>query len=313
MNKPSIKVSVAFITYNHEPFIRQALESVLMQKTDFPFEIVIGEDCSTDGTREIVKEYKEKYPDKIKIITSGSNVGPMPNVVRTYKACKGKYIAILEGDDYWTDPEKLQKQVDLMEANPEYSMCFTDRSVVDRQGKLLKKNTVPEKMKRTLESKDIIGNYTPPTQTVLFRRACLKENILEGLLKVFNGDTFLFAILASKGKLICMSEVTAAYRLNVEGHYTKLNYISRLEKRLKTNTIIIQYLDKKNKQLLRKDIAILNQRLYTLYFYNKNWRKFLRKTIFLITFDMMFLKVSFFKANKLLIKNVIIKDIKITD
>jgi glycosyltransferase involved in cell wall biosynthesis len=114
------------ITYNHAPYIAQAIEGVLQQKTNFPFELVIGEDCSTDGTREIVFEYQKKHPDIIRVITSDENVGAKKNGLRVLKACQGKYIAFCEGDDYWHNPDKLQKQVDYMESHPECGMLFAD-------------------------------------------------------------------------------------------------------------------------------------------------------------------------------------------
>ncbi len=115
------KLSVVFITYNHEPFIRKALDGVLMQETDFDFKIVVGEDCSTDNTRAILLEYKEKYPEKIKLLFREKNLGcPTLNVYQTAMECRGEYLAFLEGDDYWTDPHKLQKQVDFLESHPDY-------------------------------------------------------------------------------------------------------------------------------------------------------------------------------------------------
>ena len=111
-----VKVSVAMITYNHERFIAQAIESVLMQQTDFAVELVIGEDCSTDGTRAIVRDYGERYPERIRLLLPEHNLGMMPNFVATLKACRGQYVASVEGDDYWTDPHKLQKQVDFLES-----------------------------------------------------------------------------------------------------------------------------------------------------------------------------------------------------
>ncbi len=105
-------VSVNTITFNHAPYIRTCIEGALMQKTNFPFEIVIGEDCSTDGTREIVFEYANNYPEKIRVITSDANVGAMENDKRTNFSCRGEYIAYCEGDDFWIDPLKLQKQYD---------------------------------------------------------------------------------------------------------------------------------------------------------------------------------------------------------
>jgi len=118
-------VSVMMITYNHAPFIGQAIEGVLQQKTDFPFELIIGEDCSPDGTREIVFEYQKKYPDIIRVITSDKNVGATKNGLRTMKACQGKYLAFCEGDDYWHHPYKLQKQVDYMESTPECGLVYS--------------------------------------------------------------------------------------------------------------------------------------------------------------------------------------------
>lgn len=128
---PAISVSVLMVTYNHENFISHAIESVLMQKTSFPFELVIGEDCSTDKTREIVIRYAQNYPLIVKALLPPMNLGIRQNSLNTFKECKGKYLAFLDGDDYWTDSNKLQKQVDFLEANPDYSICvggFTELS-----------------------------------------------------------------------------------------------------------------------------------------------------------------------------------------
>lgn len=117
-------LSVVTITYNHEPYIAKCIEGVLMQKVNFPIEFIIAEDCSTDGTRAICEKYATKHPKLIRLITSETNIGYNPNELRAMKAAKGKYIAYCEGDDYWTDPMKLQKQVDFLETNPNYSICF---------------------------------------------------------------------------------------------------------------------------------------------------------------------------------------------
>lgn len=117
-------VSICCITYNHEAFISGAIDGFLKQETNFDYEIIIGEDCSTDNTRKIIDKYANKYPGLIQVITSDSNVGPVLNEYRTLLAAKGKYIAFCEGDDYWTDSLKLQKQVDFLEANTGYSVCF---------------------------------------------------------------------------------------------------------------------------------------------------------------------------------------------
>lgn len=117
-------VSIVCITYNHEPYLRKALDSFLMQKTSFAYEIVLAEDCSTDGTRRICEEYAAKYPDIIHYIYRDHNVGYNENEYEAMSAAKGKYIAYCEGDDYWTIPDKLQRQIDFLENHPEYSVCW---------------------------------------------------------------------------------------------------------------------------------------------------------------------------------------------
>lgn len=118
------KVSVLLITYNHQQFIAQAIDSVLMQRTTFPIEVVIGEDCSTDGTRDIVRAYSKQYPEVIRAILPEVNQGPFQNVMRTLNACRGEYIAGIEGDDYWTASDKLQQQADFLDNHPECAISF---------------------------------------------------------------------------------------------------------------------------------------------------------------------------------------------
>ena len=127
-----IKLSVIFITYNHEKYVEKALRSVCEQETDFPFEVVVGEDCSTDSTREILKRVADEYPDKVRLLFREKNFGrPTLNVYNTTMECRGEYLAYLEGDDYWTDDHKLMKQVTFLEEHPEYIACTHDCVMVD--------------------------------------------------------------------------------------------------------------------------------------------------------------------------------------
>lgn len=126
-------LSVVMTTYNHERYIAQAIESVLRQQTSFRIEIVVGEDCSSDRTRAIVEDYQRMYPEAIRLVTSEENVGWRRNYRRSIAAARGKYIALLDGDDYYTHRKKLQLQVDLLEANPDVGMCYT-RSARRRLG-----------------------------------------------------------------------------------------------------------------------------------------------------------------------------------
>ncbi|MDF1549683.1 MAG: glycosyltransferase, partial [Bacteroidales bacterium] len=135
-----MKLSVCMITYNHEKYIGQAIEGVLMQKTNFDIELLIGEDFSNDNTRNICMGYKNKYPDKIKLLLREKNIGMMRNFIQTLNTCKGKYIALCDGDDYWTDPLKLQKQVDFLEANPEYALCYHRVNILTHNGIITDEN-----------------------------------------------------------------------------------------------------------------------------------------------------------------------------
>src|ERR1700737_2056019 len=124
-----MKLSIAMITYNHEEFIGQAIESVLAQKVNFDYELVIGEDCSTDGTRAVILDFHRRYPDRIVPLLRERNLGLMGNFARTIAGCRGRYLALLEGDDYWICTDKLQRQVDFLEANPSWAICCTRAQV----------------------------------------------------------------------------------------------------------------------------------------------------------------------------------------
>lgn len=123
MNTDSpLMVSICCVTSNHEKSVSRVIEGFLMQKTDFEFDIVIGDDCSTDDTMKILESYHNMHPGKIKLISTARSMGTISNLIGCMGLCKGKYIAFCEGGDSWTDPYKLQKQVDLLEANPQYDV-----------------------------------------------------------------------------------------------------------------------------------------------------------------------------------------------
>lgn len=176
--KSNILVSIVCITYNHEPYLRDALEGFLFQKTTFPFEIILAEDCSTDGTRAICEEYAAKYPDKINYIYRDHNVGYNENEYEAMCAAKGKYIAYCEGDDYWTDSLKLQKQVDFLESHPEYAVCWHRCKHRNVETKEEKKDACGKILPNGAEGVDIdldtyfAGWYTQPL-TMVFRKDAL--------------------------------------------------------------------------------------------------------------------------------------------
>ena len=229
MNAPDpavkdIKVSVCMITYNHEPFVRQAIDSVLMQEADFEYELVIGEDCSTDGTRQIVVGYARQYPSRIRLLLPEHNQGMIPNAVATLTACRGQYVALLEGDDYWTHPHKLQKQVDFLEAHPECSMCFHNAEVIYEDQSREPRNYCPSGQKEISGLEDILKEDFIPTCSVMFRRGVIRE-LPDWYHLVRMGDWPLLLLLAEKGKIGYIDDVMGVYRVHSGGTWSSLSRI----------------------------------------------------------------------------------------
>ncbi len=216
-----MKISVCITTYNHEPFIGECLESIVTQKVNFTFEIVIGEDASTDGTLAICREYADKYPSLIRLLTTPVNLGMVKNGFRTAAATTGEYIAICEGDDYWTDPTKLQRQYDFLEANPEYSMIAENGLVLNTvEGKEFNFNTRREEC--DLEVMDLLGKRLFPSASVLFRAKYIRENFKQPR---YGGDTFLWCYLATKGKVRYLPVISSVYRRGLQGVVLSTNKI----------------------------------------------------------------------------------------
>jgi len=213
-------VSISCITYNHENYIRDTIEGFLMQKTNFNFEVLIHDDASTDYTAEIIREYEKKYPDIIKPIYQKENqyskgVKISPKI--QYPRAKGKYIAGCEGDDYWTDSYKLQKQVDFLEANPEYGMVHTDADQYYTQKKLLIKNYNCFKQKVIYEE-DVYENilrskYPIFTCTTMYRSELLRHIEFDEMKKFKMGDTFLWLEIARRSKIKYFDESMAVRNL----------------------------------------------------------------------------------------------------
>lgn len=212
-------VSICCITYNHENYIRDAIEGFLMQKTTFPLEIIIHDDASTDGTAEIIRYYAVQNPDTIKPILQTTNqfsTGTKPLAQIVFPLAKGKYIAICEGDDYWTDPQKLQKQVDFMEENPDYSMCFHNAIVVYENKP--KKSHLFTKLdkKKEYNIEDVIESpWFIPTNSIVFRKKYYERQ--NWMNYVFGGDYALQLILATKGTFYGFNESMSVYRRNNTG------------------------------------------------------------------------------------------------
>lgn len=216
-------VSVCCITYNHESFISDAIEGFLMQDTDFPFEIIIHDDASTDKTAAILKKYADQYPKIIKpIFQEGNQYSKgVRRILATFilPIAKGKYIALCEGDDYWTDPLKLQKQGQFLEDNADYSLCFHRAIKVDKEKKELI-GFWPEgnKIKQRTNLSDILERNYISTQTVLYRNRLFT---IDEYLKVGSGLCFgewpLHVLNAMKGDIFFFEEAMSVYRVTHTG------------------------------------------------------------------------------------------------
>lgn len=261
-------ISVCIITYNHEKYIRQCLEGVVMQKTNFPFDVVIGEDCSTDNTRSIVAEYEARYPDIIKPVYHATNVGGARNGYEfCYPRLTGKYVAICEGDDYWTDSYKLQKQVDFLEQNPEYVLCFHRVKSVDENDKMLDGQEAADNV-ISYKAKDIF-HISIPTLSAVFRK-CF-DAIPPEMFKAKSGDTFLFGLLAGYGKAADLGFLGANYRKHSGGVYSPQKLVEQFKQTIETRRLMKQcsLFAKEQKAELRKEI-IKRKVLYIKYFIKKN-------------------------------------------
>ncbi len=210
MTNPVV-VSVCMITYNHEQYIRQAIESILMQKTNFKIELVIGEDCSSDKTRQICEEYALRY-SIVRLLPSDKNLGVMPNFIRALNSCVGYYTAFCEGDDYWVDPLKLQKQVDFLEQHSEYSLCFHNAIELWENNLRPPKLFVYKQIRDSFETKDVIENeWFIPTQSMVIRSRTL-QNFPSWINNVYNGDYAIVLLVSLNGKMKYMPECMSVYR-----------------------------------------------------------------------------------------------------
>jgi len=241
-------VSICCATYNHENYIAEAIESFLIQETNFPFEILIRDDSSTDKTAKIIQKYAQKYPLIIHPIyeeenTYSKGIRPMQEL---FKVAKGKYIALCEGDDYWTDSLKLQKQVDFLEKNDEYVIVYSDIQAFDLEGDLEKNYGGA---KRDLEAIEL-QKCTPLSSATVCFRNCLKDFPVEIQCSKF-GDLFLWSILGEYGKGKYLKDIKLTkYRVHEGGVFSKKTEKTRQEMWFFTTGALCKYYNRiGNKEL----------------------------------------------------------------
>lgn len=199
------------IAYNHQAYIAQALDSILMQKTNFLFEIIIGDDGSKDDTRKICESYVVRYPGKIRYIHHPQNIGMMPNFIGVLESAKGKYIAICEGDDYWTDDSKLQYQADFLDAHPAYSMCCHLHYVLTKD-KLLEAHKPLSVDYQTVSTEEYMLRPFFHTTSYFFRNEAQPRPYPRWYYDVLAGDHFLVLFISLKGKMGCLNKRMSVFR-----------------------------------------------------------------------------------------------------
>ena len=247
-------VSVHMITYNHEPYIAQAIEGVVKQETEYPFELIIGEDCSTDSTRKIVLEYQKKYPAIIRVIAWNKNVGMIKNGKKAISACRGKYIAICEGDDYWIDLLKLQKQVIFLENNPDYGLVHSDCDKLYQGSKKQIKN-VNGTLKKSYEkcfnpfNGILTGDYSIFTCSVMVRTSLYMKSIDTDIFnnpKNLQGDLPAWLEMAKHCKFKYLKDSTTVYRSNLNSASKPASRLAQIEFQESSKRIRLEFAKKYN-------------------------------------------------------------------
>ncbi len=273
------------MTFMHDAFILEALKSIDIQETNFYFEVVIGDDFSTDKTLEIIKNYEFQNAN-IKVVILNrqkgddysikrERLGRIYNFINILDNCKGKYVALLDGDDYWVDPLKLQKQVDFLEANPEYEVCFTNICIVDENDSITKQALITDNRKTDYKRKDL--PIWAPTLTRVFKnRDFSTVPSAPGL------DTVMLLWQSQFGKIKFINEVSGAYRKHQGGIYSAISKVKQKEHQLTT---------------LLVSLSIIEANLYAKYF-----GMLFKQLIEIKTLDKLF-----YKKNKQLIQDAFVK------
>ena len=281
-----MKVSVTVITYNQENFIRQTLDSVLMQEVNFNYEIVIGEDFSTDNTRKILLDYQDKYPGKIRLLLAEKNQGLVQNFIHTYRACKGEYVATLDGDDFWTSPLKLQKQVDFLDIHGDFSMCFHPVTMVfEDQSK--PSRIYPEIHDETYSLEDLLQANFLPTCSVMFRNGIFGEFPDWYHSFTFMEDWALYALIAQHGKIGFLNDVMGVYRFHSNSTWSSLDEVTRCQEELKFYDHMKQHLERKYRPIIEVMLERHYYKLASLYEDNNdrdNAKTYIYKSVYISPF-----------------------------
>lgn len=266
---PNKKISACIITYNHEEYIAECLEGALKQELDYDYEINIFEDCSTDKTREVVLAYKQKYPEKINLFLNEKNLGLVGNWIQALKSCKGDYIALCEGDDFWTHPQKLQKQVDFLENNPSFTIASHNANIIigDKTVKLY----CGPKHPQIMDLKFLLTYASGvPTCSLVVKSESIKK-LPDWFDKIQSCDWTVQVVAVQSGKMKYFNEIMSTYRRQEKGalYYQKKAATANGESTFcipgKCTLALIDILDEYFQYKYSKNLDILKIYSYDLY------------------------------------------------
>lgn len=245
-NKNDIMLSIYVATYNHEKYIARALDSILMQKTKYKFEVLVGEDKSTDKTREILQKYEQEHPGFLTVFYREKNMyhSECNNSVDLMRRCTGKYIIALEGDDFWTDENKLEKQIDFLETHPEYIAVAHNCIVVGEDSEPIDEE-YPECKETEYTFEHYFSEIMPGQLATFMYRNYLKDDSFDSSIFDENlspGDRLLYFSLLCNGKIYCIQEKMSAYRhITTHGTSFSANYKFNYAGQKKWQMTLIEY------------------------------------------------------------------------
>jgi glycosyltransferase involved in cell wall biosynthesis len=225
-----LKLTLVSLSYNHGAFVKQAIESFINQKTNFDYEVIIANDCSTDGTADIIEEYAKQYPNIIKPILRKANIGIIENYLDAMSSAKSQYVAYCECDDYFTDPYKLQKQIDFLEAHSECSICFHKAEVIYEDDSGKKDCGIPTSQDRfgksILTIDDLLKDNFIPSNSVMYRWRFNEENIYDNFPRdIMPADYYMHLLHAQKGNIGFIDESMSVYRKHKNGTWYDENIV----------------------------------------------------------------------------------------
>lgn len=258
-----MKLSILMVTYNHENFIAQAIESVLMQETDFEYELIICDDYSTDNTRKIVEQFAADNPSRIRFLNREKNLGPAQNFIKGFFECRGQYVAFLEGDDYWTFPTKLQQQINALDSNPNWAICFHTVRVIHEDGSQPPEEYPKNRNKTEYSLEDLLSVNFIQTCSLVVRNGLVCE-FPEWYMKAVPGDWPFSILHAQHGKISYLPEVMATYRRHSAGTWTTRDRIDMLVSTVDMLKSLSGCLTGQHKRRLRQTIAEFHLEIATI-------------------------------------------------